>query len=302
MPNPYTIDNPMPPLWMKYPHIHPYSIGWRMGYGEGYKFTFFDWLDALSIEDREKYKSMFPSPVLLWKDWYDWEKINPNQQYKWGYTPKDMDARVYFWNESGEPKYSREWLMAQNSSKINFLFFWQPGSIEDEQYCCFSQRQYSEFMDEELSARQRLTCAEQYMMASKACIFGDKETKKEILETCDPKQMKSLGRKVRNFDAQIWDKTKHSIVLNGNYHKFAQNKVMRDILLDTGDKILVEASPMDTIWGIGLGANNPKATDPASWRGLNLLGFALMEVRDELRQVYRNYDKVDWIQFKTHNA
>ena len=296
MSNSYTIDNPMPPLWMIYPHIHPYSIGWRMGYGEGYKLDFFDWFNPLSIDDKEKYKSMFPPPVLSWKDWYDWPEINPNQ-HLWGYFPKDVDACVYFWNENGEPKYSREWLMKQNASKVEFAFFWQPGSIEHEPYCCFGQWQYSEFIEEELASIKQLICAEQYMMASKAWIFGDEEIKKEILETRDPKQMKSLGRKVRNFDAQIWDKTRHSIVLNGNYHKFAQNKDMRDILLDTGDKILVEASPMDTIWGIGLGANNPKATDPASWRGSNLLGFALMEVRDEIRRVYQNYDKVDWTQF-----
>jgi len=268
-----------------------------MGYGEGYKFDFFDWFNSLSIDDKEKYKSMFPPPMLSWKDWYDLSEIDPNRQRWWGYFPKDVDACVYFWNENGEPKYSREWLMAQNSSKMEFALFWKPGSIEHEPYCCFGQWQYSEFMDEELSMRQRLTCAEQYMMASKACIFGDEEIKKEILETCCPKQMKSLGRKVRNFDTQIWDKTRHSIVLNGNYHKFAQNKDMRDILLGTGDKILVEASPMDTIWGIGLGASNPKATDPTSWRGSNLLGFALMEVRDEIRRVYQNYDKIDWVQF-----
>jgi ribA/ribD-fused uncharacterized protein len=152
-------------------------------------------------------------------------------------------------------------------------------------------------MEEELSTLQNLTCTEQYMIASKAWIFGDEEIKKEILESRDPKTMKSLGRKVRNFDPIIWEITRHSIVLNGNYHKFAQNKKMRNILFGTGDRILVEASPMDTIWGIGLGENNADATKPSNWRGSNLLGFALMEVRDELRRVYQNYDKVDWAQF-----
>ena len=126
------------------------------------------------------------------------------------------------------------------------------------------------------------------MMAEKARLFGDEEVREEIMNTSDPKLMKALGRKVRNFDPQVWDKVKYSIVLNGNYYKFTQNKEMMDFLLSTGDKILVEASPMDTIWGIGFGKENEKAKNVAMWRGQNLLGFALMEVRDEIRKVYQN--------------
>ena len=126
------------------------------------------------------------------------------------------------------------------------------------------------------------------MMVAKARIFKDEEVKKEIMNTSDPTLMKALGRKVRNFDPQVWDKAKYSIVLNGNYYKFTQNKEMMDFLLSTGDKILVEASPMDTIWGIGFGKENEKVKNVAMWRGQNLLGFALMEVRDEIRKVYQN--------------
>jgi hypothetical protein len=125
-------------------------------------------------------------------------------------------------------------------------------------------------------------------MAEKARLFGDEEMREEIMNTSDPKLMKALGRKVRNFDPEVWDKVKYSIVLNGNYYKFTQNKEMMDFLLSTGDKILVEASPMDAIWGIGFGKENEKAYNIASWRGQNLLGFALMEVRDEIRKVYQN--------------
>jgi ribA/ribD-fused uncharacterized protein len=94
---------------------------------------------------------------------------------------------------------------------------------------------------------------------------------------------------------------KYSIVLNGNYHKFAQNKEMREALLATGDKILVEASPLDTVWAIGYSEKNPNAANPAHWRGLNLLGFALMEVRDEIKTVYQNYGIIDWAQFKDYD-
>ena len=79
--------------------------------------------------------------------------------------------------------------------------------------------------------------------------------------------------------------------------KLLQVKNMRDILLATENKILVEASPLDTIWGIGYAKDSPAATDPKAWRGLNLLGFALMEVRDEIRSVYANYEQIDWSRF-----
>ena len=106
--------------------------------------------------------------------------------------------------------------------------------------------------------------------------------------------MKALGRKVREFDQVVWDKFKYSIVLNGNWNKFSQNRSLRDFLLSTGDRILVEASPYDNIWGIRLSADSPEANDPQKWRGQNLLGFALMEVRDELRRITKNEMLCDW--------
>lgn len=114
------------------------------------------------------------------------------------------------------------------------------------------------------------------------------------MKSKNPKEIKALDKKVRNFNQELWDKAKYLIVLNGNYAKFSQNKEMRDFLLGTKDKILVEANPLDTIWGIGLGEDNEKASNPNLWRGQNLLGFALMEVRDDLKNIYQNYDKIDW--------
>ena len=126
------------------------------------------------------------------------------------------------------------------------------------------------------------TSAEQYMMAEKARLFGDEEIRAEILNTSDPRKCKALGRKVRNFDKAVWNKEKEHIVRKGNTKKFLQNSALRSFLLSTGDKVLVEASPTDRVWGIGLGKNNPDALDPQKWRGQNLLGFALMNVRDFL--------------------
>ena len=89
-------------------------------------------------------------------------------------------------------------------------------------------------------------------------------------------------------DEEVWNQFKYTIVLLGNWHKFNQNRDLQSFLLSTGDKVLVEASPYDTIWGIGLEENCTESQDPMLWRGQNLLGFALMEVRDELRRVTQN--------------
>ncbi len=105
--------------------------------------------------------------------------------------------------------------------------------------------------------------------------------------------MKALGRQVRGFDAKVWDEIKFGIVLNASYLKFSQNASLRDFLLRTGSKILVEASPVDKIWGIGLAASDENAQNPMKWRGQNLLDFALMRARDEIAKVYKNVHLLD---------
>ena len=137
------------------------------------------------------------------------------------------------------------------------------------------------------------TSAEQYMMAEKARLFGDEEIRAEILNTSDPRKCKALGRKVRNFDKAVWNKEKEHIVRKGNTKKFLQNSALRSFLLSTGDKVLVEASPTDRVWGIGLGKNNPDALDPQKWRGQNLLGFTLMAVRKDMAilDMYGEFDE-----------
>ncbi|WP_433463709.1 NADAR family protein [Spirillospora sp. CA-128828] len=124
--------------------------------------------------------------------------------------------------------------------------------------------------------------AEHYMMAEKARLFGDEETAAAVIAATHPRRAKDLGRRVRDFDERIWQDNRAAIVTRGNEAKFAQNKDLRDYLLGTRDRILVEASPLDRVWGIGLTADDPRAEDVTAWRGLNLLGFALMTARDSL--------------------
>lgn len=123
---------------------------------------------------------------------------------------------------------------------------------------------------------------EQYMMASKARLFGDEDTWSEIMNAYSPAEYKKLGRKVKEFDATIWNEKKLDIVVEGNKAKFGQNPDLKDFLLGTGDAILVEASPYDKIWGIGLDREAALNGSVEDWDGENLLGCALMEVRDWL--------------------
>ena len=124
--------------------------------------------------------------------------------------------------------------------------------------------------------------AEHWMMAAKARLFGDGETADRILAASSPAQAKALGRRVRGFDEERWAACRVELVVRGNLAKFGQDAKLRAYLLDTGTRVLVEASPLDAVWGIGCAATDPRATDPARWPGRNLLGFALMEVRDRL--------------------
>jgi len=142
----------------------------------------------------------------------------------------------------------------------------------------FSQWYRCSFTASELT----FNCAEQYMMHGKALLFGDAAVAKEILAADHPKQHKALGRKVKSFDDVVWKANREKIVMAGSRAKFTQNPDLLALLLATKGTTLVEASPYDRIWGIGLSATDPKAQDPKTWRGQNLLGKILTQLRDEL--------------------
>lgn len=124
--------------------------------------------------------------------------------------------------------------------------------------------------------------AEQYMMYSKAMLFGDTEIAEKILKTSNPKDQKALGRLVKNFDNKIWQKNCREIVYKGNYAKFTQDVTLKRQLLATAGTTLVEASPYDRIWGVGLAADDPRINDRSKWLGTNLLGEILTELRENL--------------------
>ncbi len=124
---------------------------------------------------------------------------------------------------------------------------------------------------------------EQYMMHMKALLFGDAEAAEKIMKAKSPYEQKALGRTVKNFDKSQWDAVCVDVMVAGLCSKFSQNPQFKKALLDTGDTEIVEASPSDRIWGIGLSESDPRALDKNQWRGQNLLGITLMRVRDAIR-------------------
>lgn len=138
----------------------------------------------------------------------------------------------------------------------------------------------SPFVD--LSTGIKYDCTEQFMMHKKALLFGDEAIASKILATANPSEHKSLGRKVSNFDPAVWDKEARAIVYEGSYYKFTQNKGLLKKLMSTRGTLLVEASAVDKIWGIGMRATDVNADDPRFWKGKNWLGQVLTHLRDDL--------------------
>lgn len=164
--------------------------------------------------------------------------------------------------------------------QVGYVHFWghrprRDGSVGPG---CFSQWWPSPFsVDGTVYAT-----AEHWMMAGKARLFGDAEAEARVIAAGDPQQAKKAGRSVRGFDEEEWLRHRFGLVVEGSVHKFARHPELGACLLGTGSRVLVEASPLDRVWGIGLAAGDEAAADPARWRGLNLLGFALMEARQRL--------------------
>jgi ribA/ribD-fused uncharacterized protein len=172
-------------------------------------------------------------------------------------------------------KYDRENINPESK----FIFFWghQPSKDGTIIKTCFSQWWLSSFIVNGI----KYATAEHWMMAKKAELFGDDEQLNNILATESPAMAKKYGRAVKNFDNFLWEKHRYKYVLEGNLHKFSQNEKLKIFLLETEDNVIVEASPFDKIWGIGTRSH---IENPQLWKGLNLLGFALMEVRDKLKK------------------
>ena len=184
-------------------------------------------------------------------------------------------------------RYTRETIIERYNAgeKMNVIAFWgNTPNPKKMTKACFSQWYDCQFDAEGVHYHT----TEQYMMAQKALLMGDSSTHAKIMAADNPRDYKALGREVQHFDAALWDRKKYSVVLNGNLAKFSQNPELFAFLDGTGESVLVEGSPYDGIWGVKLGIDDPRINDPNEWQGENLLGFALMEARDILRECKQN--------------
>ena len=181
-------------------------------------------------------------------------------------------------------KYTRDIIIKMFNSKkrMKYIFFWghRPSADGSITKSCFSQWFACHFTVDGV----KYSTAEQYMMAQKALLFGDNKIYNEIMKAFHPKQFKALGRMISGFDEKIWNENKTDIVIKGNLAKFSQNQELKYFLLNTNERVLVEASPYDSIWGIGMSSDDLSCENPTLWKGENLLGFCLMEVRDIIKQ------------------
>lgn len=168
----------------------------------------------------------------------------------------------------------------QAGHSVKYLAFWghTPKTAGMIDKSCLSQWYDTKFVLDGVRYRS----AEHYMMAQKALLFNDRAAYRGILNSPHPKQAKEIGREIKTFSEEIWVAQRFAIVVKGNLAKFSQNDELRTFLLSTENRVLVEASPVDQIWGVGLAADDVRISQPEQWRGLNLLGFALMKVRQEL--------------------
>lgn len=167
----------------------------------------------------------------------------------------------------------------RTGARTKFIAFWgHRGRTDTVGPFLFSQWRDAPFTIDDV----HYPTAEHYMMAEKARLFGDDERRREIIAARDPGKAKALGRTIAAFDQSAWERSRFGIVVAGNVAKFGQAPMLRNYLLATKGKVLVEASPQDRIWGAGLTRDDPALDDPEQWRGENLLGFALMKARAQL--------------------
>ncbi|SFV60967.1 Uncharacterized protein COG3236 [hydrothermal vent metagenome] len=176
----------------------------------------------------------------------------------------------------------------ETGETFEYLFFWDEPKRDVVDIACLNQW-YAASFSMPIHGQGELhyiifPTAEHYMMWAKARVFYDYGIADRILETKSPREVQLLGREVKDYDDDKWRALSFETVVEGNIEKFTQNPDIEKFLLSTGDKVLVEASPIDKIWGIGLHKDDPKARDPKKWLGENKLGFALMQVRKNLKE------------------
>ncbi|MCQ2816603.1 MAG: NADAR family protein [archaeon] len=188
-------------------------------------------------------------------------------------------------NELNTRTYDVDWAKNQ-TGKEYVLFYGYHEKGQGVSKACLSQWYQCSFKVDNVN----FTSSLQFLMYQKASYFNDDEGKNKIINETEPKKIKALGKTIKNFQHEAWKTVSEEIAIEGNFYKFYQNEELKSFLLGTGDKILVEANPHDNKWGIALSSDeSDKCKDPNQWKGKNLTGFTLMEVRDLIKKGYTEY-------------
>jgi len=188
-------------------------------------------------------------------------------------------------------KYDVVWLKRQYDSGVrpSFLFF----SVKSDEIASSEQTVLSQWYPSPFHVLgEGYAHAAHWMMVQKAKLFGDHRAVSDLFSGTENQAILKRGRNIEGFDQARWDAVKYDIVVQGNLHKFSQHKALQAYISGTHPWVLTEANPEDAVWGIGMRENAPGARNPHCWNGLNLLGFALMEVRDILGDVIGDVSSV----------
>uniref|UniRef100_A0AC35TVW6 DUF1768 domain-containing protein n=1 Tax=Rhabditophanes sp. KR3021 TaxID=114890 RepID=A0AC35TVW6_9BILA len=207
---------------------------------------------------------------------------SPRQTLTKGITQQNTRTFTDDVENSNKNRLSTHVKIERNEEGDAFVCFYSSKSV-------FSNHHLSSFVIHDVE----FNCSEQYFIYKKARTFKDKKAARKILKETNPVKQKQLGRQVQNFDKVIWDEKGYHYMKKALKAKFGQSRQMKRILLSTEDATLVECAPRDRLWGIGYGIDNPNRLNKASWRGKNLLGKALMEVRASLRRSDRKKRSTD---------
>lgn len=266
----------MLPLWIEYSYITRFSIGWRMGYGEDYLIKFSKWFDELNALEREQYIKKYPEPI----EWTGWYKDT---------IPDEFYDIVLVWDKFKTLKYNNMYILNKYRDGLNC------SQIVGFSKKIFSKDNLNKYLNKSVYIsfdvdHNKYFSIEQYVLAEKARLFNDFDTMEKIVECTDLNNIRMLDKQIKGYKEKEWEKYKYNFLLQGNFYKYSQDSKLRKLLLDTKNKIIVYISSDDDMCDIGITVNKIEdISNPLLWKGQNLLGYALMEVRDEIRRVYGNY-------------
>ena len=274
----------MPPPFLVYPEYGRYSMGWRMGSGEGYAMKFGAWLKRFCEEDQEVYKNLFPAPITLFDYWDDdFEKM----EFPEDYVHEELFS--YRWSLTGSTKYGMEWFRTaiKNEKTLRFRFFENSVAHGRKFVDLFSVWANTPFSPPCFPEQERMSCAADYLIYCKSLFTGRKLLIRTVWEKLgNPDDIRAAAEKLAPYTSDEWKRIFPDILALSQYFKFALNPDLRKYLMSCEEDVFFCMDPNDLILGCQI------VTDPTTGEqsivGENLLGFAIMNVREEIRKVYGN--------------